>query len=250
MSRMAGHSIFANKPLNFAHRGFTAKAPENTLAAFREAVELGVDGIELDVRVCKSGELVVFHDATLARMTDGRGFVKNKTLDELNCFRIRSADGMYEEKIPTLAEVIENLGERTILNVEIKTNGLPKAQIERKVVEVLRKYQMQERAIVSSFNPLVIRRIRKLDREILTGFLIDKSFNVRRSEIFLTKLTGAQAIHLDKSLATESFLKKIRDLGYYALVWSVNDPQRLKQLSDLGVEGIITDRPDLLKEIK
>ena len=96
------NSIFKQKPLNFAHRGFTATAPENSMAAFKAAVELGAHGIELDVRTCKTGELVVFHDPTLARMTNGRGFIKNKTLEELKELRIKTHDGMTDEQIPTI----------------------------------------------------------------------------------------------------------------------------------------------------
>lgn len=243
------HEFFQKKPLNFAHRGFTVKAPENSLAAFREAIEVGADGLELDVRTCKSGEVIVFHDPTLARMTNGRGFVKNKTLDELKSLRMQSEHAMYEEQIPTLEEVIELVNNRVLFNIEIKTNGLPKNDLERKVVEIIRKHGIENKTIVSSFNPLVIRRIRKIDDKILKGYLIDKNFNVRRSEIFLTKMSGAEAVHIDKSLATNKLVRKIQEFGFYCIVWSVNDPKMMRRLTDLGVNGIITDRPDILKKL-
>lgn len=237
------------RPLNFAHRGFTRTAPENSLAAFREAIELGVDGIELDVRACKSGEVVVFHDPTLARLTTGRGFVKNKTLSEIKQLRFRTEYDVYsEERIPTLEEVIDAVREKLLLNVEIKTNGLPKRNFEKRVVEILRSMGVIEKTIISSFNPLVIRRIRKMEDTILTGYLIDKNFNVRRSEIFLTKMSGARAVHIDKTLATENLIKKIRDFGFLCVVWTVNDPGLMRQLSRLGVTAIITDRPEELKK--
>lgn len=247
---MDGEShIFKNKPLNFAHRGFTASAPENSLAAFKAAVELGAHGIELDVRTCKTGELVVIHDPVLARMTNGRGFIKNKTLKELKKLRLRTKDGLTDEQIPTLEEVLELLDGKAILNVEIKTKGLPGAHIEKKVVEVLRQYGIEYTTIISSFNPIVMRRIKKIDDQIVSGFLIDKNFNVRRSEILLTKFAGAKAIHLEKSLAKEAFIKKIRALGFYCIVWSVNDPALMKRLTEWGVEGIITDKPNILKNL-
>ncbi len=226
--------IFNNKPLNFAHRGFTASAPENSLAAFRAALELGVDGIELDVRACKTGEIVVLHDPTLSRMTNGRGFVKGKSLKEIKSLRINSQNPGQDERIPTLEEVIELVKDRAILNVEIKTRGLPKDHIEKKVVDILRQYGIEYKTIISSFNPIA-------------GFLIEKNFSVRRSEIPLTKFSGAKAIHLEKSIAKELIIRKIQEAGYYCVVWSVNDPGQMQQFINLGVNGIITDKPDLLK---
>jgi glycerophosphoryl diester phosphodiesterase len=243
-------SIFDTKPLNFAHRGYTVSAPENTLAAFQAALDLGVDGIEFDVRTCKSGEVVVFHDSMLTRMTNGRGFVKNKTLAELKRLKIRGQNPDMNHPIPTLEEVIELVNGRAILNVEIKTKGLPKDHIEGKVVAILRQYGIEYNTILSSFNPIVMRRIKKIDDEIITGFLMDKSFTVRYSEIPLTKLAGAKAIHLENNLAKDSFIRKIQALGFYCVVWNVNNPEEMRRLIDLDVNGIITDRPGQMKEIK
>ncbi len=242
--------IFEKKPLNFAHRGFTAKAPENSLAAFQAAIDLGVDGIELDVRTCKTGEVVVFHDPTLNRMTTGRGFVKNKTLTELKKIKIKSDNPDINHQIPTLEEVIEFVNEQAILNVEIKTKGLPKDHIEDKVMAILEQYGIGYNTILSSFNPLVIRRLKKIDDQIITGFLIDKNFTVRYSEIPLTKLSGAKAIHLENDLARDSLIRKIQAFGFYCLIWNVNKPNEMQHLIDLDINGIITDRPEQLKEIQ
>ncbi len=238
-----------NRTLNFAHRGFTRAAPENSLAAFKAAMELGVDGIEFDVRTCKSGEVVVFHDPTLARMTDGRGFVKNKTLAELKRLRLRSDNPELDERIPTLEELVETVRGRLLLNVEIKTKGLPKDHIENKVVEILRSYGLEYQTIISSFNPIVLRRIRKLDDQIMTGYLLDKNFTVRKSEIPLSRLAGAKAIHFEKSLVTQKLLDKIKRLGVYSAVWTVNDPELMRRFLAMGVNAIISDRPEVLKKI-
>ncbi|MFQ5824195.1 MAG: glycerophosphodiester phosphodiesterase [bacterium] len=243
-------SIFEQETLNFAHRGFTVSAPENSLAAFQAALELGVDGIELDVRTCKTGEVVVFHDPTLARMTNGRGFIKGKTLTELKSLRLNSQNPELSQRIPTLEEVLELVNGRIILNVEIKTKGLPKDHIENKVVAILRQYGIENKTIISSFNPIVIRRLRKINDQLLTGFLMDRSFSVRYSEIPLTKLSGAKAIHLENSLAKDSIIRKIQEFGFFCVVWSVNDPNVMQHLIDLGVNAIITDKPNLLKSLK
>jgi glycerophosphoryl diester phosphodiesterase len=238
-----------NRTLNFAHRGFTLAAPENSLAAFKAALELGVDGIEFDVRTCKSGEVVVFHDPTLARMTDGRGFVKHKTLAELKRLRLRSANPELDERIPTLEELVETVQGRLLLNIEIKTKGLPKDHIENRVVEILRSYGLEYQTIISSFNPIVLRRIRKLDDQIMTGYLLDKNFTVRKSEIPLSRLAGAKAIHFEKSLVTQKLLDKIKRLGVYSAVWTVNEPDMMRRFLAMSVNAIISDRPDVLKKI-
>jgi len=237
--------IFGSRTLNFAHRGFTRAAPENSLAAFRAALELGVDGLELDVRTCKTGEVVVFHDPTLARMTNGRGFVKNKSLAELRELVLKDS----QERIPTLEEVFELTEGRVLVNVEIKTNGLPKNHLEQKVVDLVRRYGLEKRVIVSSFNPIVIRRIRKIDDGIVTGYLIDKNFTVRNSEIPLSRFAGAHALHLEQSLARPKLVRKILDLGLGLVVWSVNQPEKMKAFIELGVHAIITDRPEELQKL-
>ena len=94
-----------------------------------------------------------------------------------------------------------------------------------------------------------MRRLKKIDDQLLTGFLIDKNFNVGRSEILLTKFAGAKAIHLEKSLAKDAFIKKVQTLGFYCVVWSVNEPAMMERLTNMRVDAIITDKPDLLKNI-
>ncbi|MCG8605597.1 glycerophosphodiester phosphodiesterase [bacterium] len=241
--------MFGSKTLNFAHRGFTASAPENSLAAFKAAMELGVDGIELDTRLCKSGELVVFHDPTLKRMTNGRGFIKNKTLAELRELRLKYADAPSEERIPTLEEVVATAKSNLLLNIEIKANGLPKDHVESEVVNLVRRCGIADQTIISSFNPVIIRRINKLDSALMTGYLVDKNFRFRNSEIPLTKFIGASAIHLEHSLVKDKLIAKMRDLNYYVAVWTVNDPEEMRRLIHLGVHAIITDRPNVLKEM-
>lgn len=221
------------------------------MAAFRAALELGVDGIEFDVRTCKSGEVVVFHDPTLNRMTDGRGFVKSKTLAELKGFRIKTDNPLLDERIPTLEQLIEAVRGRARMNVEIKTKGLPRDHVEEKVVEILRHYRVEQETVVSSFNPIVLRRIRKIDSQIVTGYLLDKNFTFRNSEIPLSRLAGAQAIHFEKTLLNQKLLAKVREMNIYSAVWTVNDPLQMQQFLNMGVHVIITDRPDLLmKESK
>lgn len=242
-------NLFSRGTLNFAHRGFTRSAPENSMAAFEKALALGVHGIELDVRTCKSGEIVVFHDGFLARMTTGRGLVKNRTLSELKKLRLKDDGRDTAEEIPTLDEVISLTREKIILNIEVKTNTLPGNNIEEKLLDLLYKRGVQNQVIISSFNPLVVRRINKIDGNVLTGYLIDKNIKIRNTEIFLSKFAGAKAIHLEKSLVRENLMQKIHEFGFYSMVWTVNEPPDMQRLLNLKVNGIITDRPDVLKPL-
>ncbi len=246
---MHANELFHKRPLNFAHRGFTKSAPENSLAAFKNAMELGVDGIELDIRTCKSGEIVVFHDSYLSRMTSGKGFIKNRRLSELKRQRLLFQKQETREQIPTLEEVIGLTKGKMFLNIEIKTNGLPGSNIEEKLVDLLYRCGVEREVIISSFNPLVVRRMKKIDATLLTGYLIDKKIKIKNTEIFLSKLTGAKAIHLEKSLAREALLKKMHEFGFYSMIWTVNEKSDMQSLINLNVNGIISDRPDLLKPL-
>lgn len=241
---------FQEKTLSFAHRGFTAAAPENSLAAFRAAIELGVDGIELDVRVCASGEVVVFHDAEIERMTTSSGEVKALTIKELRETRLLFKGKATDEGVPTLEEVLELVHGRAVLNVEIKHDSLPAGhQIEKKVVALLKEFNAFESTVISCFHPLVVRRLRKIDPKVLNGFLLESNFNVRNSEMLFTKISGARMVHLEKGLLSKSLFNKIKDRGYGCLVWTVNEKVEMQKFLNMGVDGIITDKPDVLLKL-
>ena len=219
------------------------------MAAFQAALDLGVDGIEFDVRTCSTGEVLVFHDHRIDRLTDGRGLVRNMSFSELRQFHI-SAGSPDKHVIPTLAEVLELVSDRLLLNVEIKANGLPaKHNIERQVVDLLRRFGVLQKTIISSFNPLIVRRAGKVEPQVPTGFLVDKTFNVRNTEMLFSKITGAGAIHLEHSMVTAQLVQKIRKRNLRLLVWTVNQREEMIRLVSLGVDGIISDSPDLLQQV-
>lgn len=244
-------NLFNSGTLNFAHRGFTANAPENTLGAIRAAIELGVDGIEFDVRTCKSGEVLVFHDAGLERMTDGKGMVKNLTLTEVRQFKIKTRVGETAEVIPTLEEVLELVDGKIGLNVEIKADALPRGhKIEEKVIGLLKKYNVEKQTVISSFHPLSVRKLRKVDESILRGFLFEKKSIFGKLPFFFTRILGANAMHMGRSMASTDFINKALGNSYSCVVWTVNSPELMKRLISYGVDVIITDKPDVLKNIK
>lgn len=159
----------------WAHRGASGYAPENTLDAFRKAVEMGADGIELDVQMTKDGELVVIHDETINRVSNGKGWVKDYTYEELKKFNFNKTHLEYtKEEIPTLEQVYLLIKPTNLtINVEIKTGIVFYPGIEERVLELTERLGMKERVIYSSFNHYTIRKIKELDPQAKTGMLYE-----------------------------------------------------------------------------
>lgn len=244
-------SFFDGRLLNLAHRGISREAPENTLAAFRLAEARGAHGIELDVRLCRSGELVVIHDARVNRTTDGRGFVRAKTLAELR----RLDAGSYfhhrfeHERVPTLDEVLRWSHGRMRVNIEIKSVARANMGIEASVVRLLHRHHMAHHCLISSFNPLVLRRAARLDERIATALLLDRRLFVRRSEFTLSRLTNVTCLNIHLRLAREDFVRKCKSAGLRVMVWGVEHREDLERLVEMDVDGIITDEPIILRQI-
>src|SRR5574341_1433935 len=197
------HHLFNGRILNFAHRGASLLAPENTLAAFELAVKQGADGIELDVRLCRTGEWVVIHDVRLNRTTNGRGLVRAKSIDELR--RLDAGSSFHQkfanERIPTLAEVLDWAKGRALLNIEIKSLARPAERAEQSLLSLLRRHGVRRQCLISSFNPLVLRRLARLDPGLPTGLLLNVKWLQRGTEKSLSRLMNIQALHLSRRLA-------------------------------------------------
>jgi glycerophosphoryl diester phosphodiesterase len=244
-------SFYLDRPLNFAHRGASHEAPENTLAAFLLAAELGADGIEFDVQLSRDGEVVVLHDFKLETTTDGLGPVADKTLAEL---KELDAGAHFDpsfagQRIPTLQEVIDAVGHRLLLNIELKTAGLRDDGLAAAVVRAVEENHLQDRVVVSSFNPLALWRVKRLNVRISLGLLyaLDMPLPLRRA--WLRRLVRPEALHPDHSLVGADYVRWARAQGYRINVWTADDPGRMWQLMRLGVDLIITNRPDLLREV-
>lgn len=248
------HPKFYNKryPVAvIAHRGYDDRAPENTMISFRKAYEIGANMIELDVHLSKDGEIVIMHDTTLDRTTNGKGAVKDKTLSELKQLDAGlKFNKVFEgEKIPTLDEVLAFAKDKISVNIEIKSeavsdNPKPGEGIEEKIVNLVKKYNMDEYVMVSAFKGKALKRIKQYNPKISTGLLMltDSLFNPR------TKYAGAvkaDAIHEFSKFVSKKDINKSFGYGLKENVWTVNDPNTMKSLIDKGVSGLITDRPDL-----
>ena len=232
----------------WAHRGASAYAPENTLEAFLLAAEQGADGVELDVQLTKDGEMVVVHDEEIDRVSDGSGFVKDYTLAELKTLNFNKTHPEYQDvKIPTLREVYEALKPTGMtINVELKTGIFWYKDLEKKVLELTKEMEMEDRVIYSSFNHYSIQQMKKIVPEAETAYLYsDVILNVAEYAKN-TKVDGLHPAVYHVKMA--DFLKEY--LSSNLRVWTVNEKADMKWLIDAGVTAIITNYPDMAVQIK
>ena len=238
--------------LVWAHRGASGHAPQNTMAAFLLAAEMGADGIELDVHLSRDGEAVVIHDDTVDATTDGQGLVRSFTCAELQSL---DAGGWFGEqftgeRIPTLAQVFENVGHRLLINVEIKVEaGYHPLEQEAETVRLIEDNQLVDRMIISSFSPSSLRRVHKLNPNIALGFLYD-----RREPAWLPRVLSwlgiaHQAVHPHFKMVNARYVDHAKRLGKQINVWTVNEQTDMRRMRDLGVDGIITNYPDILCQV-
>jgi glycerophosphoryl diester phosphodiesterase len=223
----------------YAHRGASAELPENTLPAFARALELGADGIELDVHLSRDGVPVVIHDSTVDRTTDGTVAVANLTVAELQA--LDAGDGA---PIPTLGDVLDLVGDRMHVDIEVKA---PEAA-DAVLTETSRRPSL--RYALSSFNFDVLRHARSVDPAVdlwpLTEFeLVLGTFD---EVLAIAKALGSSRVAVADAVVNAETLARIDETGASAWVWTVNDPDRAGELADLGVVGICTDNPALIIE--
>jgi len=237
--------------LVIAHRGFSGVAPENTLTAFRKAIEAGSDMIELDARLSKDGEVVVIHDDTLERTTNGKGKISDCTLAELKKLDAGSWFGpeYSEEKIPALREVLELARNRIGVNVELKTGDPGQYALidlaDRSLREV-EKAEMADYVLFSSFDPAAIRRIKLLRADISLALITKTPWN---SPWDLTEERIFNILNCRKTTLNEKNLLKANQEGIKINVWTVNAEEEMARFVSLGVNGIITNYPDRLLRI-
>ncbi len=234
-----------------AHRGSSAYAPENTLAAFQLAAEQEADAIELDVDLTRDGHVIVMHDATIDRTTDGHGRVADLTLDE-----IRRADaGAWKdaaftgERVPRLEEVFEAVGQRLLINVEIKDMSLLGTGVEAQVAALIEKYDLLDRVILSSFNPLALRRAKYVNPHLTCGLLYAPDQPIFLREAWLAPLIpGLNARHPHHAQVNKTMVDQFHAQGLVVNVWTVNQAGTVRAMVQAGVDGLIGDDPVLIRE--
>jgi len=240
------------RPTIFGHRGASAHAPENTLAAFELALQHQADAIELDAKLSADGHVMVIHDQTVDRTTEGQGKVGELPLAEL---RKLDAGSFFDiafkgECIPTLNEVFEVFGRRTLINVELTNYASPNDDLPDKVIELIQKHKLNDHILFSSFNPRALRRAHSLAPGIPCGLLALPGFPGLLSRSWFGRfLAPSQALHPEKSDVTPRLVQRTHQRGQRIHVWTVNDPAEMRRLFELGVDGIFTDDPRMARSI-
>lgn len=239
-------------PAVIAHRGGSKYAPENTLAAFQYAVDQGADGIELDVHLSADGEVVVIHDAALDRTTNGSGFVHEKTLAELKELDAGSWFGaeFAGQQLPTLTEVFELVGDKLLINVELKGPGLFKSALPEKVVEIVKRFSFTDRVIFSSFKSWLLRMTGQLLPDARLGLLLMPGTLAKIARVLSRPVINPWAFHPYYRSVTPRFVSCAAKQNRQVLAYTVNDPDEIKRLTQMGIYGIITDDPALALAIK
>ena len=222
-----------------AHRGASGHALENTMQAFKKAIEIGADIIECDVRITNDGKLVVIHDADLKRTTQGEGLVKELTLDELHKIKTLNC-----EKVPLLEDVLRFLNGKCVIKIDIKEKGF-----EEEILNSLDRYSMREHAIITTELPTVIKRTRKLDDEILLEYgglkkpepinrLVNRALSVR-----------ANVLSPYYTIVSKELIDAAHEAGLAVDVWTVNDEKIAKLMLTLGADAITTDFPEIVTKM-
>lgn len=218
------------------HRGAMGYEPENTLASFRKALELKVDGVEMDVYVCRTGEVVVIHDKTLERTTNGKGLVGESSLDYL-----KSLNAGKGEKISTLGEVLDLIDKRAVVNIELK--GTDTAE---PVAKIIRNYIKGEKwrpdlFWITSFDLNELKRFREREPEIKIGALVAR---IPRDYIDFIKNVGTDTINVSMNFIKQKFIDYAHQKGIEVFAYTANHPDDIKRVKTFGVDGIFSNFPD------
>jgi glycerophosphoryl diester phosphodiesterase len=232
-------------PLVIAHRGASATAPENTIAAFERALTDGADAIQLDVHLSRDDHPVVIHDPTLERTTDGSGPVRGHTMRELKRLDAGAWRGpaFAGQRLQTLQEVLERFRGRTRFWIELKGGPDLYPDVEERIVGLLEVYDVIDGALVQTFDPAALARLRTFSRELSLGAVLARSpLDVERDVP-----SAASAVCPSAEILGAPEREAIRRSGRQCHVWTVNEPALMDRLVDWSVDGIITDRPDLLR---
>lgn len=236
--------------LIFAHRGYSALNPENTMQAFIEAERAGADGIELDVQMTRDGVLVVIHDEKLDRTTDGTGYIKNLTYKEISKYNANYKFKKWFQKttVPRLEEVFEWMRSNQIIcNIELKNNVIPYPGMEEKVISLINQYQLNHRIIISSFNHYSLVYSYRLAPDIETAPLLSVSLYM---PWIYAKSIGARGIHPKYYRGLEDVFQQSIDNGVAVRPYTVNKVTALKRLFAMGCSAVITDDPAKAVELK
>lgn len=233
-----------------AHRGASAFAPENTLAAFTRAEEIGAHGIELDAKLTADGFVVVHHDLTLDRTTNGEGLLRKKTLTELKQLDAGSHfdPSFMGERIPTLEEVVTSVGPKLLINVELTNYGSMYDRLVPVVAKLIRHYRLEPRVLLSSFSPIALLQAKYICPDVRSGLLIQSGSHWLLRK-FMEVVIPHDDLHPPDEMVDGELLRNQHDHGRHVRVWTVNKPGRVAELAALGVDAIISNDPEMVLDV-
>lgn len=229
--------------LLLAHRGASAAAPENTLAAFREAVRQGADGVELDVQRCASGELVVCHDETLERLAGRTWNVARTPWRKLQHAEVGTRLGYAEQHIPLLEEVFEALPDDFVVNVELKCEALDDQGLAEEAGEWVTRSGRANQVVFSSFNPLCLLRLSRAFPALRRGYLLDPDRSYLLHGEVIASAVASFSLHPHHTRCTPARVKRWHQRGWKVATWTVDDVGEARRLQALGIDYLITNTP-------
>jgi glycerophosphoryl diester phosphodiesterase len=233
-----------------AHRGFSGIAPENTLAAVRAAIRIKADMVEIDVTMTADDRVVVIHDETLDRTTDGKGEVSGFTLADIQRLDAGSwfDPAFAGEPVPTLDEVLVEVEGRVLLNIEIKSEAVPRGVVGE-VASAVREHGMVGQVVVSSFSPTALEEMRALAPEIRTAVLYNKDIHEGLDAVEIVTDLGAKVFNIKRQRLTRKMRRRCFEHNIPVGIYTVNTPRRMRRLVKKGIDAIFTDHPDRLIEV-
>jgi glycerophosphoryl diester phosphodiesterase len=241
---------YQDAPLVIAHRGASLLAPENTMAAFNLAVEVGAHAIELDAKLSRDGEVVVMHDSTLDRTTDGTGTVRSHNVMELRTLDAGShfGESFTDERIPILADVFDSLAGKILINVELTNYATLLDCLPEKVISQIVHRGIENDVLISSFNPVARIMSKLIAPEIQIGLLVRGS-----TPLFINRMMRSwimyDCYHPPWDRVSQDVIDQERENGHRIHVWTVNSPEEMLRLVKIGVNGVITDDPALARNV-
>ncbi|MBP8034639.1 MAG: hypothetical protein KAZ71_08560 [Bacteroidia bacterium] len=242
---------FSQNPIIIAHRGASAYAPENTLSSFEKAIEMGALIIETDVHQTKDSVVVIMHDLSVDRTTNGKGLIKDMSSIDFKQLSIKQQKSVLKENPPTLEETIQLINGRCKLLIELKKGNSYYPNIEKHIVDLITKYNAQSWiSTIHSFEKEPLMNIAKRDSSInlqklivfnlpLVSFNFDKHFNK-------DDFKNWEGVNVYYKFCSKRVIRKIHKLGKTVYVWTVNNPRKARKLAKRGVDGIITNKPNIL----
>jgi glycerophosphoryl diester phosphodiesterase len=231
-------------PVVFAHRGANSFAPENSLVAFQKAIEMGCDGIELDVRPCSSGEIVVFHDRHTQRMTGTRGAVHKMRFAEIKGLTLKH-NSSCSERIPRLEEVLDLARKKVRINIDVKKESFTRNGLEDKILKIIKDFHLEDNVIISSFNPIVLKRIAQIRPDLHLGFIFRN-----RSSMMMLNGHPVRSLHARYRILSQRYIGHLNQKANQVYSWTVDKAQAMKKQIALGVDGIITNKPEIYFQLK